>query len=582
MTDSTNGMPGVAADDRAADGHAGAVTDPLCVTDPGNPACGRRMIAVGRLTAHPGNVREDLDLTAEFYASVAESGVRVPLLITSDPGGGLRVIEGHRRLAAAVQAGLAEVPYDLDTGRAGDEAGQFLDMVTANSGAYRKNFTPLEEATALFSAHEAGATRMRIRKATGRKADQVTTALAAGRISAGTREQVASLDRQLTLDELALMAEFEADRDALRQIMEAVWRRYPLEHVAERIRQDRAEAAEHERIRAELEAAGCPVTDQIVPSASLLTSLAQDGEDLTAENHASCPGHSAFFRSHDRRTPVFYCADPAAHGHVSRWAQPTALPPAASAEGTGADEPTVLPGRATASGFRAYDPATRPVVDPAVERARRLVADGNKAWAAAWEVRKRWVAELLRRRTAPKEAARFVAQQLLTMPAALRRGLPAAAGRMVFTELTGKPLEAVVRDCETCPQPRVPLLALAAIAIAYEGEMAGDGEKRNTWRTDAWAPCSRADAAEWLRFLAGLGYPLSAIEQAVADDTAWTGDDTPAEPDTTGPAVPGDSTDPAEPDADDPSTADGTAITGMAGTADVPAEPDSYPDRAVA
>jgi hypothetical protein len=42
-------------------------------------------------------------------------------------------------------------------------------MVTANGAAFRKNFTPLEEATALFAAHEAGATRTRIRKATGRK-----------------------------------------------------------------------------------------------------------------------------------------------------------------------------------------------------------------------------------------------------------------------------------------------------------------------------------------------------------------------------------------------------------------------------
>ena len=68
------------------------------------------MIPVGDLTAHPGNVREDLNLTEEFLASVAAEGVRIPLLITTAPGGGWRVIEGHRRLAAALKAGLAEVP----------------------------------------------------------------------------------------------------------------------------------------------------------------------------------------------------------------------------------------------------------------------------------------------------------------------------------------------------------------------------------------------------------------------------------------------------------------------------------------
>ncbi len=199
MTDIPTDFPAPESD--AVSECADAAAEPLCVNDPANPACARRMIAVDKLIAHPGNVREDLDLSTEFCASIAENGVRVPLLITTGADGNSRVIEGHRRLAAAVKAGLATIPYDLDSERAGDEAGQYLDMVTANSGAYRKNFTPLEEATALFAAHEAGATRTRIRKATGRKADQVKTALAAGGLSADTREQISGLDPQLTLDD---------------------------------------------------------------------------------------------------------------------------------------------------------------------------------------------------------------------------------------------------------------------------------------------------------------------------------------------------------------------------------------------
>ena len=42
--------------------------------------------------------------------------MRIPLLVTRDDDGGFRVIEGHRRLAAALKAGLAEVPCDLDPG----------------------------------------------------------------------------------------------------------------------------------------------------------------------------------------------------------------------------------------------------------------------------------------------------------------------------------------------------------------------------------------------------------------------------------------------------------------------------------
>ena len=68
------------------------------------------------------------------------------------------------------------MPCDIDPGRAGDEAGQYLDMLLANSHGYRANYTVLEETAALFAAHEAGASRTRIRKATGRTAAQVKTA----------------------------------------------------------------------------------------------------------------------------------------------------------------------------------------------------------------------------------------------------------------------------------------------------------------------------------------------------------------------------------------------------------------------
>jgi ParB family chromosome partitioning protein len=80
---------------------------------PGQPAAGRPMVAIEVLTAHPGNVRRDIHLDQEFLDSIAELGILTPLRITPAGGGGYRVIEGHRRLAAAEQLGHAEVPYDL-------------------------------------------------------------------------------------------------------------------------------------------------------------------------------------------------------------------------------------------------------------------------------------------------------------------------------------------------------------------------------------------------------------------------------------------------------------------------------------
>ncbi|HUZ52510.1 MAG TPA: ParB/RepB/Spo0J family partition protein [Streptosporangiaceae bacterium] len=470
------------------------------------------MVSVDQLTAHPANVREDLGLTPEFLASVADTGVRIPLLVTPHDDGGFLVIEGHRRLAAAVQAGLAEVPCVLNVGRDGDRAGQFLDMLVANGEGHRKNFAPVEEAAALFAAHEAGASRTRIRKATGRKAEEVKTALAAGRISGETRAAAGELASQLNLDQLALLAEFDGDQDAVTKILEALRHGYTVEYVAERIRQDRADAAEHERLRAELEAAGIQVTSELPAGAARLASLTHDGDGLTPETHAGCPRRGAFFPSWNLRQPVHYCADPAGHGHAFR----SLVLPRPEQNGACVDPSAPLPGSDD---------------DPAPDPDRKLVIEGNRAWAAAAEVRKRWLQQLLARRTAPAEVARFIAGQLLTMPEPLRLGLGTAHMKPLFAEITGCDAGRALDSSGTCQPSRLPLLMLAPVVAAYEGEIYGtDASRRATWREDRYSPCPRRDAGRYLAFLASLGYPLAPIERAVADGVPYTGD-TPAGPD---------------------------------------------------
>src|ERR1017187_1199358 len=387
MSALTNAIPDHFADDQLTPGTSSPAQGPDQEPDGAPPesasTASRLMIAVALLTAHPGNVRADLDLGEDFCASVAEVGVRIPLQVTYDEVGGFRVVEGPRRLAAAVKAGLAEVPCDIDPGGASDEAGQYLDMLIANGDAYRKNFTPVEEAAALFAAHEAGATRTRLRKATGRKAAEIKTALAVGGISGETRSAAGELASQLTLDELALLAEFDGDLAAVAKLLEAFRHGYTAEHVAERIRQDRAEAAKHDRLTAELEATGITVTDDLPEGAARLSSLLHDGEDLTAEAHAGCPGRGAYFPSWNPLQPVHYCTSPEQNGHTVQTFGPT--------RGAGG---TVLPDALP------DDPPADTPPDPG----RRLVIEGNKAWRAACEVRKRWLAQLFARRPPPPAA----------------------------------------------------------------------------------------------------------------------------------------------------------------------------------
>ena len=368
----------------------------------------------------------------------------------------------------------------LDADRAGDRAGQFLDMLVANSEGHRKNFAPVEEAAALFAAHEAGASRTRIRKATGRKAEEVKTALAAGGISGETRAAAGELASQLNLDQLALLAEFDGDQEAVTKILEALRHGYTVEYVAERIRQDRADAAEHEQLRAELEAAGIQVTSELPAGAARLASLTHDGDDLTSETHAACPGRGAFFPSWNLRQPVHYCADPTGHGHAFR----SLVLPRPEQNGACSDPPAPLPDSDD---------------DPAPDPDRKLVIEGNRAWVAAAEVRKRWLQQLLARRTAPAEVARFVAGQLLTMPEPLRLGLGTAHMKPLFAEITGCDAGKALDSSGTCQPSRLPLLMLAPVVAAYEGEMCGaDASRRATWREDRYSPCSRTVAGRYL------------------------------------------------------------------------------------
>ena len=244
----------------------------------------------------------------------------------------------------------------------------------------------------------------------------------------------------------------------------------------------------------------------------MLTVLRHDGEPLTPEAHADCPGRGAFFRSYDLTRPVHYCAGPDTHGHSLRDSDRGPSGAAAGAAGTAGTTGPTGPG----------DP-DRP------DGTRRLVIEGNKAWKASAEVRKRWLmTHLFARRTAPREVAPFVARQLLAMPDPLRQGLSPAHSRLLFSELTGQSAARWLEACDTTPAGRLPLLMLGPIAVAYEQAMTEVG--KNTWRPDRYSPCPRLKAGRYLALLASIGYELSDIEQAVAGGTPYTGDTPPGDP----------------------------------------------------
>ena len=234
-------------------------------------AASRPVVAVSLLTAHPGNVRRGPGPQRRFCASVTADRRAVPLQVTRRRPAAYRVIDGHRRLAAAVQAGLAEVPWSRSWRRRGRSPASSWTCGSPTA-------TPTE-----LRALGGGRRPVRGAGGGGHQGPDPQGHRAQGRrghrrpgrggLSGDTRATAEALPSQLTLEDLAILAEFEGDQVAIGKLVEAFRHGYTAEHVAERIRQDRAEAAEHERLIAELEAAGIAITDDLPDGAARLSSL---------------------------------------------------------------------------------------------------------------------------------------------------------------------------------------------------------------------------------------------------------------------------------------------------------------------
>ncbi|MEV4296075.1 hypothetical protein [Microbispora rosea] len=453
------------------------------------------------LDHHPGNVRADYALTDAFCKSLAaeqQVAVHVVPIPDNQPRGegeeGYRfwVTKGNRRLAAARCEQLPDLLCLIDLGKAGDRAGQFIDMVVENDDEFRRGLTAFEQAQALFAAHAAGASRTRIRKLTGRTREEVAGAITAGRLSEQTRQAAQQMNHAWTLEDLALLAEFDGDEDALAEIHQRVGWGHKVRYAVEYIRTERAEATERARVRAELEQAGIRVSDDIPSGALTLTRLADVVDGFDPGTHTECEGHGVFLRSRGTATPLAYCASPERHGYA----------PPETPSASGACAVSAAPAKAN-------------------ELERKLVIEGNRAWKASATVRQEWVAGLLARATAPKPVLAWVARQLMEMPTPLRDKLTGARHTTLWAKLVGN----IDAASTAAVRPgRLPLLALAPIAVAYEHQMTVPDSARYIWRHDRTGAVSRADARAYLSLLVELGYQPTPIEQAIIDGLPYRGD----------------------------------------------------------
>ena len=439
------------------------------------------------LVPHPRNVRESLADLDGLTASIAAAGVIEPLSVIELGDGRHQLVTGHRRTAAAIAAGLSEVPcvirrdlsVDADTDQV--QAEHVGTMLAEN--LQRSGLTVVEEAHGVQTMLDLGMDIATVSRRTGLARDRVAKAAGVARLAPAAAAAVTGAG--LTLDQAAAVARFEDADDVVKDLVAAAGEgpgRFA--HAVTRAEQQRATAAALADRRAELEAAGCRVVDD--SGHPRLSELLHQGEALTPEGHASCPGSAVVLTawSAERIVEAEVCTDPAENGHSNRWVRSPAV-------------------------------AGLSMSDEELERQRAersQVIRNNQLMQAANSTRRAFVRELLARRSADRAVLRFAVEAIAAYPDELHTWLVGGAreGAEAVAELgLARPsrwtsTDTTLTSGEHVVDGRLPLQLLAHIAAAIE---AATG--RDAWRSTEH---ERSRLVGWLQFLQGQGYELSDIE----------------------------------------------------------------------
>ncbi|MFI5808689.1 ParB N-terminal domain-containing protein [Streptomyces sp. NPDC051561] len=509
-------------------------------TAPAAPVARMTLPLTALRTEH--NIRHHLQIGDGWLInSVRENGVISPLVVepAADAPGVFDVIQGKRRLAAACAAELTEVPvYVVDPAQR--TAGmQYIEMIVENAEEGRKSLSALEEADALFLATESGMTEAAVVRRSGRSAEQVAQSLTAARtVGDRTREALAESDAyELDLAVLSVLGEFDDDPDAVARLLDAHGKGL-FEHQVTAERDAIEEREARNVVREELATAGIRLIEpeeleEGVELEPLEFLWDKEGNPLTEDGHAACPGHAVSWEEVSDTPDELYagCTDWQGNGHLDHPHGEETEEATDDAEEESALRPPHDQDDDEDQDDEDDAPAPRPAPAPAPVKpkpdgmAHAVKLAGNKAYRAALKTRRAWVKEFLQRKTAPKTLAGWVTEQLFICPPEVEKWAGDVPRVALLAEFLGENKSVKAKErAKWIPAGASPgklaLMNFAVLAASHEKRL----DQVQTWRTDkpSWDTEEIRDGARtYLSFLSTTGYTLSPVEKAIVDNVTF-------------------------------------------------------------
>ncbi|MFF2274190.1 ParB/RepB/Spo0J family partition protein [Agromyces sp. NPDC058136] len=449
---------------------------------------GLHSVDLDQLTAGA-NVRTDLRDLGDLTKSIKANGIIQPPIVYPDPDqpDKLRILAGHRRIAAAGKVGLTSIEVVIRD--APDEPTRVVDQLVEN--VHRDALTDAEQADAYRQlALDFGVPAIQIAKRTAQPIARVGDAI---KVASNPIAAKAATDHQLTIEDALVFDEFAGDDEALEQLTATVTERpEQLQHKAQYIRDQRADQAARQVVLDEITAKGIPLLDPapshgdktIARLHELRTKPGYDGKRISEETIIAKAGDGLRAWAEQR----------------GRW------------EGEGDDRRWVNGWDInygvtnwTDHGWHIYGAKAKTGgLSDEEKAARRLARENGKLFAAATTVRRDWVKKFLERRTMPADWPTIPGLVLAHLGSGFNyhaRDLAADYLGVARPGYDNNTLATLVEG-NTANAPH----ALLALAI---------GQLESTWdEKQGWQNHTPTHIA-YLRQLSTWGYPLADIEEQI-------------------------------------------------------------------